>query len=37
LTVRRVPLAKLALYACIPLAIIVMVGGTRLHRLTLRS
>ena len=28
LTVRRVPLAKLALYACIPLAIIVMVGNS---------
>ncbi len=28
LTVNRVPLAKLALYACIPLAIIVMVGNS---------
>ncbi|MDQ3969125.1 MAG: hypothetical protein M3275_12105, partial [Thermoproteota archaeon] len=28
LTVRRVPLAKLALYACVPLAIIVMVGNS---------
>jgi prolipoprotein diacylglyceryltransferase len=28
LTVRRVPLAKLALYACIPIAIIVMVGNS---------
>jgi hypothetical protein len=28
LTVRRVPLAKLALYACIPLAIMVMVGNS---------
>jgi hypothetical protein len=28
LTVRRVPLAKLALYACIALAIIVMVGNS---------
>lgn len=28
LTVRRVPLARLALYACIPLAIIVMVGNS---------
>ena len=28
LTVRTVPLARLALYACIPLAIIVMVGNS---------
>ncbi len=28
LIVRRVPLARLALYACIPLAIIVMVGNS---------
>ena len=28
LTVRRVPLARLTLYACIPLAIIVMVGNS---------
>jgi hypothetical protein len=28
LTVRRVPLAKIALYSCIPLAIIVVVGNS---------
>jgi carbon starvation protein CstA len=28
LTVRRVPLANIALYACIPLAVIVMVGNS---------
>ncbi len=28
LIVRRVPLAKIALYACIPLAVIVMVGNS---------